>query len=59
MAEDDGALEAGRLSGPRPERLRVANERAAQKLRNWTVMKSVIGHNEMKCAHEWRKAGAA
>ena len=49
MAEDHGAPEAEQLPGPEPEvieRQRVAKERAAQRVRSWTVqneMRGVLG----------------
>ena len=56
MAEDHGAAEPGNLSGPEPkvvERKRVAKERAAQRVRCWTVQ------NEMRGVLGQMTAGAA
>ena len=49
MVKNHGALEVGNSPGPGPEvveRQRVAKERAAQKVRSWTVqneMRGVLG----------------
>ena len=43
MSEDHGAPEAGKLKQKVAKRQRVAKERAAQRIRSWTVQNEIRG----------------